>query len=54
MAFARFPAHAPQGFRPIVDGGELAVPYCFVVLYFAAAGGGPWGVDHWWRKRRNP
>jgi putative oxidoreductase len=30
---------------PILNGGELAVVYCFVFLYFAAAGGGPWSVD---------
>ena len=49
MAFAYFIAHAPQGFWPIVNRGELAVLYCFVFLYFAAAGGGPWSVDHRWR-----
>ncbi|NDP43330.1 MAG: DoxX family protein [Aromatoleum sp.] len=53
MAFAYFIAHAPQDFWPIVNRGELAVLYCFVFLYFAAAGGGPWSVDHWWRERRN-
>jgi putative oxidoreductase len=49
MAFAYFLAHAPQGFWPIVNRGELSALYCFVFLYFAAAGGGPWSVDHWWR-----
>jgi putative oxidoreductase len=53
MAFAYFIAHAPQGFWPIVNRGELAVLYCFVFLYFAAAGGGPWSIDHGWRERRN-
>ena len=50
MAFAYFIAHAPQGFWPIVNRGELAALYSFVFLYFAAAGGGPWSVDHWWRR----
>ena len=45
MAVAYFMAHAPQGFLPIVNGGELAVVYCWVFLYLAAAGGGPWSVD---------
>ena len=45
MAFAYFIAHAPADFWPIVNRGELAVLYCFVFLYFAAAGGGPWSVD---------
>ncbi len=45
MAAAYFMAHAPQGFWPYVNKGELAVLYCFVFLYLAAAGGGPWSVD---------
>src|SRR5919108_3704191 len=49
MAFAYFMAHAPQGFWPIVNRGELAALYCFVFLYLAAAGGGAWGVDRLWR-----
>ena len=53
MAFAYFIAHAPQDFWPIVNGGELAALYSFVFLYFAAAGGGPWSIDHGWRERRN-
>ena len=44
MAFAYFMAHAPRGALPILNGGELAVFYCFVFLYFAFAGGGPWRV----------
>ncbi|OLE18470.1 MAG: DoxX family protein [Betaproteobacteria bacterium 13_1_20CM_3_63_8] len=52
MAFAYFMAHAPQGFWPIVNRGELAALYCFVFLYLAAAGGGPWSIDHWWRSKR--
>jgi putative oxidoreductase len=45
MAVAYFMAHAPQGFYPILNGGELAIMYCFVFLYLAAAGGGPWSLD---------
>ncbi|UOQ77028.1 DoxX family protein [Hymenobacter sp. 5516J-16] len=45
MAVAYFMAHAPQGILPIVNQGELAVLYCFVYLYLAAAGPGPWSVD---------
>jgi putative oxidoreductase len=45
MAFAYFMAHAPRAFYPLVNGGELAVVYCFVFLYFAFAGGGPLSVD---------
>jgi putative oxidoreductase len=38
-------AHAPQSIYPILNQGELAVLYCFVFLYFVAAGAGPWSVD---------
>lgn len=44
-AFAYFIAHAPRGFYPILNGGELAALYCFVFLYIAAAGPGPWSID---------
>lgn len=45
MAFAFFMAHAPRGFWPLLNGGELAVLYCFLFLYLASAGGGPWSLD---------
>jgi putative oxidoreductase len=51
MAFAYFIAHAPKGFFPILNQGELAALYCFLFLYFAAAGGGPWSLDRLVRKR---
>lgn len=45
MAVAYFMAHAPKGFWPILNGGELAVLYCFVFLYIATRGSGRWSVD---------
>src|ERR1700736_3459844 len=45
MAFAYFMAHAPEGFFPLLNGGELAIVYCFVFLYFWLAGGGEWSLD---------
>jgi len=48
MAMAYFMAHAPKGFWPLMtggNGGEPAVLYCFVFLFFAVAGGGEWAVD---------
>ena len=44
-AWAYFQAHAPRGFWPITNGGELAALYCFVFLYFAAMGSGKLSVD---------
>lgn len=54
MAFAYFIAHAPGGFFPLVNRGELAVVYCFAFLYLAAAGGGPWSLDALRQKRTRP
>jgi putative oxidoreductase len=51
-AVAYFWAHAPRGFFPILNAGELAVLYCFVFLYLAAAGAGPWSVDRILRGER--
>ena len=51
MATAYFTAHAPRGFWPILNKGELAVLYCFVFLYFAVVGGGAWSVEQSWRRR---
>ena len=45
MAVAYFMAHAPRGFFPLLNGGELAIVYCFVFLYFWLAGGGEWSLD---------
>jgi len=45
MAVAYFMAHAPQGFWPLLNKGELAVMYCFIFLYLFVAGGGSWSVD---------
>ena len=45
MAAAYFIAHAPKGFWPLVNAGELAALYCFLFLYFAAAGAGPFSLD---------
>jgi putative oxidoreductase len=45
MAVAYFYVHSPRDFFPLLNGGELAVLYCFVFLFIAAAGGGAWSVD---------
>ena len=45
MAVAYFMVHAPRGFFPLLNGGELAIVYCFVFLYLWVAGGGEWSLD---------
>jgi putative oxidoreductase len=52
MAVAYFLSHAPRGPWPILNGGELAVLFCFIWLFFAVAGPGPLSLDAIWRKRR--
>lgn len=50
MAAAYFMNHAPQGFWPIQNRGEMAVFYCFFFLYLSTRGAGVWSLDAW-RKR---
>jgi putative oxidoreductase len=45
MAFAYFLSHAPHGFFPILNHGDGAILYCFIFLYIAVAGPGPWSLD---------
>jgi putative oxidoreductase len=47
LAFAYFIGHASHGsfFMPALNQGELAVVYCFVFLFIAAAGAGAWSID---------
>ena len=45
MAVGYFQVHAPNGFWPIINKGELAVVYCFLFLYIAARGSGPFSLD---------
>lgn len=42
--------HGANGLFPILNGGETIALYCFVWLYFVAAGPGPWSVDSAMRK----
>ena len=52
MAVAYFTRHAPNGFWPLENRGELAVLYCFLYLYLSAAGGGAWSLDSLLRRGR--
>ena len=45
MAVAYWYAHAPQDFFPVNNGGDAAILYCFLFLYFVFAGPGPWSLD---------
>jgi putative oxidoreductase len=52
MAFAYFIGHAGNGFWPVLNGGTDAAFYCFLFLFFSAAGAGPWSLDALRRRRR--
>jgi putative oxidoreductase len=54
MAVAYFKAHAPSGFWPLQNHGELAALYAFVFLFFAAAGGGRYALDTLRKRREEP
>jgi putative oxidoreductase len=45
MAVAYWMAHAPRNAFPLLNGGEGAILFCFVFLYLAVTGGGPWALD---------
>lgn len=45
MAVVYFKQHSPGGYWPILNGGELAVVYCFVFLYIASRGSGILSID---------
>ena len=45
MAAAYWIAHGTQAVLPQMNGGELAVLYCFGFLFISAHGGGIWSVD---------
>lgn len=52
MAVAYFQFHSPQGFWPIMNGGVSAMLFCFVLLYFSAAGAGVWSIDAMREKKK--
>ena len=53
MAVAYFQMHAPGGFWPLQNKGELAAIYSFVFLFLAVAGGGEWSLDRLLRRDRS-
>lgn len=51
MAFAYFIGHASKSFYPLINGGTLAIIFCFACLYLSTAGGGPISADAMMRKK---
>lgn len=52
LASAYFIAHAPRGFWPVLNGGELPAVYCFLFFFIAGNGGGEFSIDGWRRRRK--
>ena len=52
MAFAYFLSHFPRGFYPAQNGGVAAILFCFIFLYLAVSGPGPFSIDSWKKGRR--
>jgi len=46
MAVAYFMVHFQRGFFPILNGGDLAVTWCFLFLFLAAAGPGSFAINN--------
>ena len=51
MAVAYWMVHAPRSPFPLTNGGDAAILFCFVFLYIALAGGGPWSLDAIFRRK---
>ena len=54
LAVAYFMAHAPKGFWPILNGGELAIIYSWLSLYLVAHGPGAFALEALVPARREP
>jgi putative oxidoreductase len=45
MALGYWLVHFAMGPLPVANNGDAAILFCFVFLYIAAAGPGPWSID---------
>jgi len=52
MAFAYWSVHGTHAVLPVMNGGELAIIYCFLFLFIASKGSGVFSLDHYLEKRR--
>ena len=52
MAFAYWSTHGTHALLPIMNGGELAIIYCFLFLFISSRGSGEYSLDHILEKRK--
>jgi putative oxidoreductase len=52
MAVAYWQFHAPNNPWPVQNRGIPAILFCFIFLYMAAIGAGPWSIDAMIRGKR--
>jgi putative oxidoreductase len=54
MAFAYWSVHGngTHEILPMLNGGEMAVLYCFLFLFISSRGSGMFSIDHLLKKRR--
>jgi putative oxidoreductase len=52
MAYAYWTVHGTKALLPLLNGGEMAMLYCFLFLYISARGSGLFSIDHLLGKRQ--
>jgi len=52
MAYAYWSTHAARGLLPLLNGGELAIVYCFIFLFIFTRGAGLFSVDSFLEKEK--
>jgi putative oxidoreductase len=52
MAYAYWTVHVFKGALPLINGGELAMLYCFLFLFISAKGSGIFSIDQLLEKRK--
>ncbi len=52
MAYAYWTVHGTHTLLPLLNGGELAVVYCFLFLFISTRGSGLFSIDHLLEKKR--
>jgi putative oxidoreductase len=52
MAYAYWTVHGTHVLLPFLNGGELAIIYCFLFLFISTKGSGAFSIDHFFEKRK--